>query len=66
MGLAVDPKFSKNRLFYTCQGANRTGGGHDVRVSRGGCAPRPLRATLVRRLVTGIPPRPASTAAAGC
>ncbi len=55
MGLAVDPKFSKNRLFYTCHGANRTGGGHDVRVVSWRLRTKPLRATLVRRLVTGIP-----------
>lgn len=32
MSLAVDPKFTKNRRVYTCQGGHRAGGGHDVRV----------------------------------
>ena len=32
MGLAVDPRFEKNRRFYTCQGATRSGGSNDVRV----------------------------------
>ncbi|MET0839960.1 MAG: PQQ-dependent sugar dehydrogenase [Marmoricola sp.] len=55
MGLAVDPKFSRNKLFYTCHGGNRAGGGHDVRVVSWRLRTQPLRATLVRRLVTGIP-----------
>ena len=55
MGLAVDPKFSKNKRFYTCQGGNTSGGGHDVRVMAWRFQKNPARATFVRRLLTGIP-----------
>ncbi len=55
MGLAVDPGFKKNKRFYTCQGGNPSGGGHDVRVLAWRLKTNPLRATLSRRLVTGIP-----------
>jgi glucose/arabinose dehydrogenase len=55
MGLAVDPKFSKNKRFYTCQGGNTAGGGHDVRVLAWRFQKNPARAVLVRRLLTGIP-----------
>ena len=55
MGLAVDPKFSKNKRFYTCQGGNTAGGGHDVRVMAWRFAKNPARAVFVRRLLTGIP-----------
>ncbi len=55
MGLAVDPRFSKNHRFYTCQGSTTSGGGHDVRVMAWKFGTRPLRATLVRRLLVGLP-----------
>ena len=55
MGLAVDPKFAQNRRFYTCQGGNTAGGGHDVRVMAWRFHANPLRATLIRRLLTGLP-----------
>ncbi|MET0840154.1 MAG: PQQ-dependent sugar dehydrogenase, partial [Marmoricola sp.] len=55
MGLAVDPKFAQNHRFYTCSGANTAGGGHDVRVQSWRFQASPLRAILIRRLVTGIP-----------
>ena len=55
MGLAVDPKFRKNKRFYTCQGGHTAGGGHDVRVMAWRFAKRPARAVFVRRLLTGIP-----------
>jgi glucose/arabinose dehydrogenase len=55
MGLAVDPQFTKNQRFYTCQAANLAGGRHDVRVLAWRLQAKPLRATLSRRLVTGIP-----------
>ncbi len=32
MGLEVDPDFADNGRFYTCQGGDTSGGGHDVRV----------------------------------
>src|SRR3954447_25814573 len=34
LGLEVDRGFSKNHRFYTCQGATRPGGRHEVRVMR--------------------------------
>jgi glucose/arabinose dehydrogenase len=55
MSLAVDPGFKKSKRFYTCQGGNPSGGGHDVRVLAWRLKTNPLRATLSRRLVTGIP-----------
>jgi glucose/arabinose dehydrogenase len=55
MGLAVDPRFAKNKRFYTCQGGNPAGGGHDVRVMAWRLAKKPARAVFVRRLLTGIP-----------
>lgn len=53
MGLAVDPKFSRNSRFYTCHGAKAAGG--ETRVSAWRLRTNPLRATLSKRLVTGIP-----------
>lgn len=32
LGLEVDPSFSDNHRFYTCQGGTTSNGGHDVRV----------------------------------
>ena len=32
MSMAVDPRFQRNRRFYTCQGGYAGDGGHDVRV----------------------------------
>ena len=55
MALAVDPAFSRNHRFYTCQGGHTSGGGHDVRVMSWQFRTRPLRATLVRRLLVGMP-----------
>lgn len=34
MSLAVDPGFTQNRRFYTCQGAPKAGGGHQIQVRR--------------------------------
>ena len=55
MGLAVDPNFTRNHRFYTCQGSPTTTAGHDVRVMAWRFATRPLRATLVRKLLVGLP-----------
>jgi glucose/arabinose dehydrogenase len=55
MSLAVDPAFGRNHRFYTCQGSRTSGGGHDIRVMAWKFGTKPLRATLVRRLLTGIP-----------
>lgn len=55
MGLAVDPRFSHNHRFYTCQGSPTSTGGHDVRVMAWRFGTKPLRATLVGRLLVGLP-----------
>jgi glucose/arabinose dehydrogenase len=55
MGLAVDPKFDRNRRFYTCQGGNTSGGGHDVRVMAWKLGRKLRRAALIRSLLTGLP-----------
>jgi aldose sugar dehydrogenase len=55
MDLAVDPRFRGNRRFYTCHGANRRGGGHDVRVVAWRLNGRSTRARRVETLVAGIP-----------
>ena len=55
MGLVVDPGFAKNRRFYTCQGGNTAGGGHDVRVMAWTLGRKLRRAFLVRPLLTGLP-----------
>jgi len=55
MSLAVDPHFTTNKRFYTCQGGTTSGGGHDVRVLAWRFHEKPLRATLIRGLLTGIP-----------
>lgn len=53
MGLVVDPQFSSNRTFYTCQG--HTGGdGRDVRVVKWQVDTGYTRATRVQNVVTGI------------
>ncbi|ROR90374.1 PQQ-dependent sugar dehydrogenase [Nocardioides aurantiacus] len=55
MGLEVDPAFSSNRRFYTCQGGFRSGGGHDVRVMAWTLSADGLAATSSGALLTGIP-----------
>ncbi len=55
MSLVVDPAFTRNHRFYTCQGSRTSGGGRDIRVMAWKFGTRPLRATLVRRLLTGLP-----------
>jgi glucose/arabinose dehydrogenase len=55
MGLAVDPAFTRNHRFYTCQGSPTSTGGHDVRVLAWRFRTRPMRAVLIRRLLIGIP-----------
>jgi len=54
MGLAVDPDFRTNRRFYTCLGANISGG-HDVRVIAWRLGKPATSATRVRTLITGFP-----------
>lgn len=55
MSLAVDPQFSTNHRFYTCQGGRTSGGGHDVRVLAWRLSRNTRRASLVRPLLTGLP-----------
>ncbi len=55
MSLAVDPRFRKNRRFYTCQGGYVSGGGHDVRVMMWRLTRNGRSAVLVRPLLTGLP-----------
>lgn len=54
LSLEVDPRFSANRRFYTCQGATTSTGGHDVRVLAWRLNKAATRARLVRRLLVGI------------
>jgi glucose/arabinose dehydrogenase len=55
MGLAVDPSFAQNRRIYTCQGAFRTGGGHDVRVVAWQLNAAYTGVRYLRVLVKGLP-----------
>lgn len=55
MSLEVDPAFSSNRRFYTCQGGYRSGGGHDVRVMAWRLSEDGASATSSGALLTGIP-----------
>lgn len=55
MSLAVDPRFRRNNRFYTCHGATRRGGRHDVRVVAWRLNNRQTRARRVETLVRGIP-----------
>ena len=55
MGLAVDPGFSSNRRFYTCQGGFRGAGVHDVRVNAWTLNAALTSARLSRTLVHGLP-----------
>jgi len=55
MSLVVDPSYSSNRRFYTCQGSPTTGGGHDVRVLAWRLNNAATTATLTQTLLSGIP-----------
>lgn len=54
MSMAVDPRFAKNRRFWTCQGW-QSGSRHDVRVSMWKLSTDERKARLVRHVVTGLP-----------
>jgi aldose sugar dehydrogenase len=54
MGLAVDPKFKKNRRVYTCQGGF-TKTGHDVRVIAWRMRPHYTGVRRTKVLLRGIP-----------
>ena len=55
MSLAVDPKFTSNRRFYTCQGGFRGPRGHEVRVVAWRLDAAATAATRVRTLLRGLP-----------
>lgn len=55
MSLEVDPNFARTGRFYTCQGGNTSGGGHDVRVNAWHLNDAATRATFVEKLVGGFP-----------
>ena len=55
MSLAVSKDFATSRRFYTCQGANTSGGGHDVRVVAWRLNRATTRATLQQVLIKGLP-----------
>jgi len=54
MSLAIDPRFASNRRFYTCSGGFTTTG-NDVRVRAWKLRHGPLRARLIRTLVSKVP-----------
>lgn len=54
MGLAVDPGFSENRRFYTCQGGFTGDGGNDVRVVAWRLSDDDARAVQTEVLLAGI------------
>ncbi|MCW2867357.1 MAG: PQQ-dependent sugar dehydrogenase [Marmoricola sp.] len=54
MGLAVDPSFTSNRRFYTCQGGYRTGG-HEVTVQAWTLSADSSTATRAGTLLRGLP-----------
>lgn len=55
MSLVIDPGYTSNRRFYTCQGGNTAGGGHDVRVMAWRLNTAATNATLTQTLLTGLP-----------
>lgn len=55
MSIAVDDAFARTRTFWTCQGANTVGGGHDVRVVRWRLADDARSARRLGAIVTGLP-----------
>ena len=55
MSLAIDPGFAESGRFYTCQGYNKPGGGHDVRAIAWRLNDAATRATMIRTLVKGLP-----------
>jgi glucose/arabinose dehydrogenase len=55
MGLAVDPRFRDNHRVYTCYGATRGDGSHDVRVVAWRLSVSDRTATKIRTLVGGFP-----------
>lgn len=54
MSVVKDPGFASSHRFYTCQGWNTAGGGHDIRVIAWRLDAGPT-ATKVKTLLTGIP-----------
>ena len=54
MSLEIDPAFGRNGRFYTCQGGNTPGGGHDVRVVAWRLNDKQTRARRTKVLLDGI------------
>lgn len=55
MGLELDTRFKRNHRFYTCQGGNTGGGGHDVRVMRWTLNSALTRITASKKMIGGFP-----------
>ena len=55
MSLAIDPEFATNGRFYTCQGGNTRGGGHEVHVLAWRLDDAATRARKIKELVGGFP-----------
>ncbi|HYF73812.1 MAG TPA: PQQ-dependent sugar dehydrogenase [Nocardioides sp.] len=55
MGLEVDPSFSSNHRFYTCQGGRTSGGGHDVRVMSWTLRDDLVSVAASKKLLGGLP-----------
>ena len=55
MSLEIDPGWTTNRRFYTCQGSPTAGGGHDVRVVAWRLNAAATAATRSQTLLTGLP-----------
>lgn len=55
MSLEVDPDFKDNRRFYVCSGWQKTGGGHDVRVTAWRLNKAGTKARRIETLIAGFP-----------
>lgn len=55
MSMALAPAFSSTRRFYTCQGGNVSGGGHEVKVLMWRLNTSATRANFEHRLLGGLP-----------
>ena len=55
MSIAVADDFASTRVFWTCQGANTAGGGHDVQVVRWQLNQAATDATRLSTIVQGLP-----------
>jgi aldose sugar dehydrogenase len=55
MSMAIDPRFADNGRFYTCRGALKAGGGHDIRVEAWRLNAAATRARFQKVLIKGLP-----------